>query len=422
MTWTPATRLAFRFCVVYLGLFCLVTQISGSLLPNLFFYYRGLGRLWPLREATFGIAHALFGWSLPADDAISSGEPLFFWVQAAWVLFVSICVTAIWSLADRRRPHYALLHAWFRLFVRFALAGALFEYGMTKVFPTQFPRPSLLTLVTPVGDLSLSALLWTSIGSSPAYEIFTGCVEVLGGVLLLAPRTTTLGALVALAAATQIFVLNMTYDIGLKLVSLHLVLLALFLLAPDGKRLGDFFVGNRTTPASTDQPLARTIKGQRIATAIQIAAGVYLLGMYAYINVGFWQGQGNRARSPFYGIWNVEELSVDGQVRPVEQHDYDRRWRRVILDEPDRVVFQRTDDSFARYGASFDAGTGTLALSKGASRTWHSSFRMQRASPDELIADGEMDGYRIRLRLRQVSFDTLRLLNSPFRWVRPHDP
>src|SRR4026208_1806800 len=43
--WKPVTRIAFRFCFAYLGLFSLATQISGSMIPNLSFYYRGLGRL-----------------------------------------------------------------------------------------------------------------------------------------------------------------------------------------------------------------------------------------------------------------------------------------------------------------------------------------------------------------------------------------
>src|SRR5207247_818050 len=78
--------------------------------------------------------------------------------------------------------------------------------GMVKVIPTQFPAPSLLTLVAPVGNLSLQGFLWTSIGASAPYQIFTGIVEVLGGLLLLAPRTTLLGAMICLASMAQVFV------------------------------------------------------------------------------------------------------------------------------------------------------------------------------------------------------------------------
>ena len=102
--------------------------------------------------------------------------------------------------------------------------------------------------------------------------------------------------------------------------------------------------------------------------------GVYLLATQTWINWSFWQaGGGGRPKSALYGIWNVERLSVNGQARPAELNDYDRRWRRVIFDSPDVLVFQRTDDSLARYGLSIDEATGTLALTKGGSR--------RRASP-----------------------------------------
>ena len=51
---------------------------------------------------------------------------------------------------------------------------------MAKVIPAQFPPPSLVTLVEPVGQLSRTDLLWTFIGSSTAYQMFTGWTEVIG--------------------------------------------------------------------------------------------------------------------------------------------------------------------------------------------------------------------------------------------------
>src|SRR5215471_9571113 len=212
--WPPLLRILFRFSFVYFSLFCLATQISGSLFLLPAASFRGFGPLWPMRSITIWIAEHVFGATEPLVYGRYSGETLFFWAQTLWLLIVALLATVVWSLLDRRRENYVGLHKWFRLFIRFALAASMFEYGMTKIIPTQFPRPPLNTLVTPVGNLSLSALLWTTIGASPAYEIFTGCAEVLGGILLMIPRTTTLGAMICLADMTQVFVLNMTYDIG----------------------------------------------------------------------------------------------------------------------------------------------------------------------------------------------------------------
>ena len=425
--WTPAQRLAFRFGVVYLALFCLATQISGSLIPNLWFTYRGLGRLWPLRSITHWVAGAAFGITVPLDD-VSGGETLFFWIQTAWVLVASVAATAAWSLLDRQRRSFAAWLPWCHLAVRFVLAASLLEYGMTKVIPTQFPAPPLTALVTPVGDMTLSALLWTTIGSAPAYQIATGCVEVLAAVLLLLPWTVPLGAVLGLVSLLQVLLLNLTFDIGVKLVTMHLIVLAVILLVPVARSLADILVNNREAPLKGSPTPEVRLKPEptstsRIAVVLPIVFGGYLLGTQTYINWSFWQvGGGGRPKSVLYGIWNVERLSVDGQAGPPESNDYDRRWRRVVFDEPEAVVFQRTDDSFARYGSSINRGNGTVALTKGKSRTWASRFTFDRSSDDRMRLDGEMDGHRIQAELRLVDLSTLPLLNSGFRWVRPHDP
>jgi uncharacterized membrane protein YphA (DoxX/SURF4 family) len=150
----------------------------------------------------------------------NSGDTAFHWVQMFWLLLLAAVIAAIWTELDRRRE-YAALHRWFRLSVRFALAAQLFYYGMAKVVPTQFPAPSLVTLVEQVGNLSLADMLWTFIGASTPYQVFTGVAEVAAGILLFIPQTATLGALMALADMTQVFVLNMTYDFGLKQISMQ---------------------------------------------------------------------------------------------------------------------------------------------------------------------------------------------------------
>ena len=408
--WTSAQRLAFRIGVVYLALFCLATQISGSLIPNPWFSYRGLGRVSPMRGITHWVAQTVFAIDVPLDD-VSGGETLFFWIQWSWVLAAAIAITGVWTLLAKRRSYDAWLPG-LRVVVRLVLAASLLEYGMTKVIPTQFPAPPLTALVTPVGDTTLSALLWTTIGSAPAYQVVTGCIEVLAGVLLLLPRTVTLGALLALASLAQVLLLNLTFDIGVKLVTTHLIVLAIILVVPMVRLKPDTTLAVRLKADTT-----------RTVAIVLIAFGAYLLGMQTWINWSFWQvGGGGRPKSALYGIWNVERLSVDGGAGPTESNDYDRRWRRVIFDDPNTVVFQRTDGSFARYGASIDRGSGTVAITKGNSRTWASRFTFDRPGDDRLSLDGEMDGHRIQAELRLVDRSAFPLLNSGFRWVRPHEP
>src|SRR5262245_33151841 len=93
-------------------------------------------------------------------------------------------------------------------------------------------------LIAPLGQYTPQRLLWALRVSAAGYEISTGFGEVLGGALLCAPRLTTLGALVTAAAMTQVFLLNVFYDVNQKLNSFHLLAMAAFLLLPDVPRLG----------------------------------------------------------------------------------------------------------------------------------------------------------------------------------------
>ena len=422
--WRLATRVTFRFCFAYLGLYTFATQIFGGvfILPGLAF--EAFGRVWPMREITIWCMEHVFGITSPPVYVGNSGDTAFYWVQTFWLLVLAGVVTTAWSGLDRQRDSYVTLHKWFRLYIRFGLAAQMFYYGMAKVIPTQFRPPALVTLVEPVGNLTLTSMLWVSIGASTAYQMFTGFAELAGGLLLLIPHTAILGALLSLAAMVQVLVLNMAYDFGLKQISFHLILLSLFLLAPDLKRVANLLVLNRPAGASTQPALFATARANRAALITQVVFGLYLLGIFTNLAVGFWYEPDapGSPKSPLYGIWNVEELSIDDEVRSAHINDYDRRWRRAIFDSPSRLIFQRTDDSFATYGASIDMNSRKIALTKGNSRTWASAFTFERPAEDRLILDGEMDGYRIRMRLELVGLDTFQLLNSPFRWIRPPDP
>jgi uncharacterized membrane protein YphA (DoxX/SURF4 family) len=347
----------------------------------------------------------------PAYADTGSGDRTFDWVLVFCLLVIAAIATAIWSVSDRKRQNYVTLHKWFRLAIRFFLAGQMIVYGLSKVIPLQMPFPYLTRLITPYGNFSPMGVLWSSIGSSPGYEIFAGCAELLGGILLIFPRTTTLGALVCMADMTQVFALNMTYDVPVKLLSFHLFLLAFFLLAADLKRPVTFFSLNRATEPSTQPPLFATRRANRFGFAAQIAFGVWLLGMNAYGGwVSWFEYGGGRPKSPLYGIWEVDQQLIDGQVRYALLTD-SGRWRRAIFDFPNRMAFQRIDDSFARYGTAINVKDKTLSLTSDTDKNWKGDFSFERVVPDQLTLDGDMDGHKTHLQLKLVDRNNFLLVN-----------
>ena len=158
--WPLFLRVAFRFCFLYFGLFCVLYQPIDGVVPML--DIDSPNTFWPVRQIVFWTAAHIFHVDLPlVYTGSGSGDKVFDWVFF-FVLFVfSAAATVVWSVLDRKRENYATAYKWFRLFIRFALAGQLIYYGVAKVIPVQMSFPTLLKIVEPYGDFSPMGVLWS---------------------------------------------------------------------------------------------------------------------------------------------------------------------------------------------------------------------------------------------------------------------
>ena len=403
--WAPATRVAFRFCFLYFGLYVVTTQMLNGLIAVPNWGFPPLETLTPLRTVIEWTALHVFRVMHPlVITGSGSGDKTANWIAAFCLLVVSALATVVWSAIDRHRAGYPALDRWFRLFIRFALGTTMVAYGMVKAFPLQMPYPPLTRLLEPFGNFSPMGVLWYSIGASPGYERFAGCMELTAAVLLFVPRLSLLGAMVCFADAVQIFALNMTYDVPVKLFSFHLILMSLLLLAPEIPRL-------------TKALLTRVPSG-RILVAVQIVLGVYYVGNEVYQANRSWHAFGGGAPKPaLYGIWNVDRMFVGGVERSPLVTDYDR-WRRVVIWNSSSVYFQRMDDTFVNYPAKFDEKANALALTKPSDKNWKATLAVQRPDPAHLRLSGAIDGRQIDMRTSLVDRAKFLLVSRGFNWVQ----
>ncbi|HEV2288846.1 MAG TPA: hypothetical protein VGR81_07835 [Candidatus Acidoferrales bacterium] len=421
--WNATTRVAFRFCFLYLGLYILFTQM----LTSLFFAATNDNGAFevdytrPVQAVIVWIGHHVFGIAHPILTALTgSGDRLFDWIELPCILALAIAGTIVWSALDGRREGYGKLYSWFYVILRFALSATMLSYGAAKILPLQMPFPSLNRLLEPYGNLSPMGVLWASIGASQAYEVFAGAAEMLGGILLIFPRTTTLGALVCLADATQVFLLNMTYDVPVKILAFHLILVSAFLLAGDSQRLCSVFFSERPAPASPKRLLFRGERANRIALIVQILFGLWLVGANLYGSISVYNVYGPGApKSPLHGIWNVQELTVDGQPHPPLLTDAER-WRRLVFDSPRYMTIQDMNETAKYYLPKVDMTAKTIKLSKSSDKNWSADFSFSEPSADEMILDGSMDGHKIHADLQLFDRTKFLLVTRGFHWVQDY--
>lgn len=405
--------MAFRFSVLYFGLYVVTTQMFGGMLALPFFRIPELAEQTPFRQVVFWVGEHIVRLDAPIPlQPTGSGDTLFNWVHALTLLLIAVSGTAIWT-AVRRAGAHPRLFKWFRLFIRFALGSTMLSYGLVKVIPLQMPILSLQRLVEPFGNFSPMGVLWSSIGASPSYEIFTGCAEVFAALLLFLPRTTLAGAMLALMNSIAIFALNMTYDVPVKLFSFHLILMSLFLLAPEMSRLFRFYLG-AAVGRSREPRLGGTPRAQRVAVIAQGTFGAYLLALGLYGSMQSWKTYGGGAPRPaLFGIWEIQQMTVDGADRPPLLTD-STRWRRLIVQREGSAVFQLMNDSFSYYRATWDSTAATLTLTAREPTT----FAVSRPTPTELRLSGELDGTQVHLVATLRDHESFELHSRKFHWIQ----
>ena len=113
----------------------------------------------------------------------------------------------------------------------------LIKYGVDKILKTQFPVPESNILFTRFGNLDKDILFWSTIGTSKIYNTIIGSIEFITGILLLFRRSQFFGLLLAIISFTQIFIINIGFDISVKFFSFILLLMSIFLVRKKGWKL-----------------------------------------------------------------------------------------------------------------------------------------------------------------------------------------
>jgi hypothetical protein len=276
---------------------------------------------------------------------------------------------------------------------------------MAKVIPVQFSPPSLVSLVTPLGDFTRMRVLWLFMGTSTAYIIFTGLVEVAGGLLLLSPRTTRLGAMILAAAFVNVAMLNFGYEVGVQLNSTIYALMAITLLAPDARRLATAFFGGSFM--AEESPRRASLVGRLLNAVVVIA----LLGVNFH---SAWEMRQSAVQRPaLYGIYDVEDLELDDVRVPATEGT---RWRRVIIGERGTSAIQWTPDGrLDQFVVTEDPDGKTLAFTPRGSETPKFTLEYARDADGRVSVTGRFDDRRVRARLKPIDVAATFPLRRPRR-------
>lgn len=414
--WSPSRKISFRFISIFFFLYILpfpLDQIPwlGGIISGAY------GDFWDFLNK-WG-AGAFFGMEeFPAGNA-GSGDRSENWVRIFLVIVIAIVGGAIWSVLDRNRKSYAKLWRWFHLLIVFNLAYWLFVYGFIKAFGEQFGNITIAQMLEPYGESSPMRMLWTFMSASEPYEQFSGWSEAIAGILLLFRRTRTLGALAAAGVMLNVFTMNMTYDVPVKLFSFRLMIQGIYIALSDRERLLAIFLKNKAMPALHWPPFFRTPWKNYLLLAIQVILVVYIMWTQISSSMSF-EIDPDRPRPALYGIHDVDRFVINGDtLAPLTTDTV--RWGRAFMDFPgfrgnQLFVIQGMNNRNRYLLAEMDSVEQLLTLRPFRDTVNAYTFDYNWVEGN-LMLDGIFEGDTLQIETKYFDPDNFNLKSRGFNWV-----
>jgi uncharacterized membrane protein YphA (DoxX/SURF4 family) len=414
--WSGSKKTLFRFCFLYFAIYIFFTPNSD--IPWVNTVYDWLNTIFHRFIPWF--ANHFFGYrSAITIFTNGSGDTTYDYMLWLFGIVLTVIGTTTWTLLDAKRKSFNTLSYWLGVLLRYYLFYTMISYGLYKIIKVQFPFPSLNRLVEPFGDSSPMGLAWTFVGYSKTYNYFAGIAELSAGLFLLSRRTTTMGAILTLAVMTNVLMINLGYDVPVKLVACNTVLMSLFLLWKDGERLANFFILNKAVPPAGNT-LPYTNRKLRYALfSIKWIFVIFIIWSDLKQVIEYQKEGGDDApKPPLYGIYYTHLFVRNRDTLPPVETDT-LRWKRLVISYQGFASIKFTNDTSRRYHFQIDtalkiatvfADWDTLNKSK-----FHYSFE-----PNYLTLSGKMKNDSIYIKMERFDEKRFNLVSRGFHLVNEY--
>lgn len=399
-----------RFMLWFLMPFTLLFIVSFSfphqIIPDVGYYFSGLFKPLALFTATY-----LFGVQNPVPELISDSALLY--ANTFNLILLSGVFSLLFNRFYNNTTYYNHIFYWFVVAMRYYLALQLFVYGFNKIFKWQFYVPEPNTLFTTVGDSYKDILYWSSMGSSWWYTFFSGLIEVIAGVLILFQRTLILGGLLSIAIMLNVFMINIGFDISVKLYSLFLLMVSFIILIPYNKKIVQFFFHHQ----QIDHSYAGRISTGMSLNTYRIVKTIVVLWLMAdstfiYFSTGNFNDD-KAQRPPFHGAYEVETFVENNDTIPPLNNHW-ARWKRIFIHSRGYFIVQYMDDKMQ----DFEIKTDTLK------KNWllrynntNLNTQYNQINDSTIYFQGRFDNRKIQAKLKKLNLKKLRLLQEEFSWT-----
>lgn len=220
--------------------------------------------------------------------------------------------------------------------------------------------------------------------------------------------------------------LNLSYGVNVKLYSMNLLLMAMFLLAPDISALSDLLIFRRVATPS-DGP-ARLLQGRSLRVGTAIVALLFVGAASYNISATKWwyeQYYVHPVVPPLSGVYDVETFTRNGTALPLGDNS---RWTALAFDATWSGVaggslhlrMTGLPANTRNFDLQYDPAVRRITLTGHFDRSVGGTMTYASVDQEHVQLDGTLGDDRLSVRLRKVDVSQFRLVKrKPFRWVQP---
>ena len=414
--WTIFQKIAFRFFFIFIGFQTLVAYNSFFIITDVHFIT--VSELMNIfSDVIFWMDRHFFHFGYnPDTDYAYFADPVYGWLFLIFIFLVAIIATLIWTLLDRKRRDYSRLHYWFRIYLSYYLFIALILYAVVKIIPVQMPYPNVDVLLRPIGELDRFSLLWCFMGASPGYAIFTGVCEFAGAFLLLFRRTRVFGSLFLATVLINVVLLNVFYNVNVKLLSIHLLLVDLFLIAPYIHRLIRFFY--------SQEPVSLREKQYEFSSTWKRYAFILLLLAPAWVtfksvrDARNWR-DGYSKDLKNQKLYEVTSFTENNDSIPVQMND-SLAWNKLTISSYMMETYATVyglQGKHHQFLYKQDTTKRTIVLTNPSDQLEAYSFHYDDPRSDQFVLTGEWKDVQVKIAMKPLSIDSIRLNKERISWI-----
>ncbi|SNR16778.1 DoxX family protein [Tenacibaculum jejuense] len=390
--------------------------------PYGFEYIYGIERddfsIW--RKITMWFSETFLGWELNEKLLYNGIDSRYDYSRFLLIAILSIILTILWIFIESKlkKNYNTKVKSFLRIMLRYHVGFTLVLYGFGKVFMTQFGRMDVASLESTIGEYSGMSFLWTFMSHSKLYTMTTGWVEVVGGVLILFRRTTFLGSFILFIAMFNVVIIDIGYDVSVKMFAIHLFVMDVILLWYYRKVLINMFVFNKNTESKNEPILFTNVKSKQIRKFIKpvlLVAYTISLFFFTRMSLGYYKTNDNPSIT---GFFKVNEQRINGDSINIPNQ---KKWKSLLINgsswQIGNITVQKENNSKSYYSFKADTISKEIILKNRRDSTNTFTLNYKQSNKKTFVFNGVIENDTIWFKTQRKTKEDYRLMRK-VRWIR----